>query len=426
MDFSYFYEGNRLKSMDRNGGTANPLSTHYQYDENGNMKRDEYLAANVYYNKLNLPKKVSFDDGRKLEYTYDAAGVKRRLLRFNSDRTHVDTIDYAGSIIYKNGIFDYLLTGEGRVTNPTGGFVYEYHLKDHLGNTRVAFEATAGEAIVKQQSDYYPFGLRFTGYLNNDNKYLYNGKELQDDTDWLDYGARMYDAQLGRWHVVDNSAETYFGKTPYMYSMNNPIRFVDPDGNDGWDVVKGIVAAISDNAALGLTNNREMTSYNNGSHYNLGQDIGDALSILLGAGEVAGGATIATGGAVATVGTGGAGGVVGVPAAGAGAAIATHGAAVTGTATANLLTQKGRVDESSGNNRKGGGKNAQHKNQKQKDVAKTKYEQAQKDYNNLKSKPNKTKTDKKQLQKLMNQRDNYKRKMDDTGENHSRNAKGNR
>nr|WP_068943215.1 RHS repeat-associated core domain-containing protein [Chryseobacterium timonianum] len=62
-------------------------------------------------------------------------------------------------------------------------------------------------------------------------QYKYNGKELQE-TGMYDYGARMYMPDLGRWGVIDNKAEKYFPFSGYNYAINNPIKYLDPDGND--------------------------------------------------------------------------------------------------------------------------------------------------------------------------------------------------
>ena len=91
--------------------------------------------------------------------------------------------------------------------------------------------------IVTDSNDFYPFGMNFVRNSEEDAhfgtgsyfNYKYNGKELQE-TGMYDYGARMYMPDIGRWGVVDPLAEKYRRWSLYNYVMNNPLRFIDPDG----------------------------------------------------------------------------------------------------------------------------------------------------------------------------------------------------
>jgi RHS repeat-associated protein len=155
--------------------------------------------------------------------------------------------DYSGNFLYENGELKAIFTSAGRIIpfDNNGNIVYkfEYNLQDHLGNSRVVFSGHSnGQPEVMQVTDYYPFGMVMnqenyfaSGVLSN--KYLYNNKELQDDElagnslGWYDYGWRMYDPALARWHVQDPKAEKYYGTSPYTYAINNPMLIVDPNGD---------------------------------------------------------------------------------------------------------------------------------------------------------------------------------------------------
>ena len=190
---------------------------------------------------MNLPRKISFSKLDFLEYLYDAAGNKLRQVVYKQSNIN-NTTDFISNFVIVNNAPAWINFDEGRVImDGTAVHFTETHLKDHLGNTRVVFGYKNNALLVKQVSSYYPFGMNIKGLTTQvtiedakhpANEYLYNGKMFQDELglDWLDYGARMYDAQLGRWHSVDPLAEVARRWSPYAYCYNNPIRFIDPDG----------------------------------------------------------------------------------------------------------------------------------------------------------------------------------------------------
>lgn len=210
-----------------NGGT-------YGYDANGNITTDPNKGFTFEYNHLNLPYLAEKDASNKIEWLYTAEG-KQIQKKVTAEGSPSDK-DYFDEFEFNEGSLDAIYHAEGRVAVVNGTREYQYFLKDHLGNTRVAFRVNGGQKEIIQESHYYPFGMEWSGpWVDNpdtENDYLYNGKELNKDLalNLSNYGARFYDPAIGRFTSVDPLASDYAPWTPYHYVHNNPILLTDPTG----------------------------------------------------------------------------------------------------------------------------------------------------------------------------------------------------
>lgn len=104
-----------------------------------------------------------------------------------------------------------------------------YYHPDHLGSSSYI---TNLDGEVVQHIEYVPFGEVFIEERNNtwNTPYLFNAKEYDEETCMYYYGARYYEPRISLWMSVDPLAEKYHDLSPYNYTANNPIRYIDPDG----------------------------------------------------------------------------------------------------------------------------------------------------------------------------------------------------
>ena len=221
---SLLYDG----SFDFKDGASE--STEYFYNANGALTKDLNKGiSKIEYDVLDNLSSITFNNGFKTKYIYDAGGNKLRTIH---EALTTNTTDYIGDFIFEDGkLSKYQFEGGYCSFDSNLAPTYHYYEKDHLGSIRMVVNENG---TVEQVNHYYPFGgvygdLTYNSELQR-NKYI--GKEFDHTSglDWYDHGARMYDAAKGNWDRVDKLAEKYCSINPYIYSINNPITYLDLDG----------------------------------------------------------------------------------------------------------------------------------------------------------------------------------------------------
>ncbi|QRR02376.1 RHS repeat domain-containing protein [Dyadobacter sandarakinus] len=351
-NLAYTYTGNRLSAVSDNSASNTGVksgSSTFAYDLNGNMTSDGTRGAALTYNQVDQPKSVTIA-GKTQVYDYDASGEKHK---YAADTI---TLKYAGAFEYRqvgaNNNFYRLSLSEGQAVMRNGKLVFEYYLKDHLGNVRVVFDQKGN---VLQRTDYYPFGLeidrknpvQMPAVRNAINRYNFLGRENQVGTGYIDLVRRFYDPTIGRFIQIDPVIETQEHLSVYQYGWNNPILRSDPNGDMPeccggiGDFLTGVGQAINENMGWG---NPMTAQPGYVDSYNAGRTVGHYASIVIGATGVAGGAAgiAASGGIVG--GSGGAAIPVAAVVATGSAGLAALGNKVAVSAIDNLKNDKGRIN----------------------------------------------------------------------------------
>ena len=272
-NLAYTYNGNKLMRV--NDATNNPggfsdngygnTYDDYAYDANGNMTKDENKRiTKITYNHLNLPTVILFSDGNKIEYIYNATGVK---LQKKVTATQSSVIDYCDGFQYENDVLAFFPHAEGYVAVTDGTYYnYVFHYTDHLGNIRTSwtYNHKSGAVQIMEENHYYPFGLKHTAYnteeytytmpmdgsqgyntpaleqegtrgLQNPYQYKFQGQERQDELglNWDSFKWRNYDYAIGRFMSIDPLAEDYTYQSTYAFAENKVISHRELEGLEG-------------------------------------------------------------------------------------------------------------------------------------------------------------------------------------------------
>lgn len=233
-DIDYTYDGNQL--IDSWDSSNNYLGLDgggiMEYDTNGNMISDEaHFIHNISYNFLNLPINIE-KESENFSYTYAANGDKLTAEHlWHEPTTGFDSQEYFGNFHYKNGMLQFIPTQEGYYDFNNNSYIYQY--RDQAQNIRLSFTRQNTVAVPIEENNYYPFGLKHTGYNdlqgNPNYSYGYQNQELQA-IGFYSFKWRNYMPDLGRFFNVDPLAERFAHNSPYAIQENKMGMGIELEG----------------------------------------------------------------------------------------------------------------------------------------------------------------------------------------------------
>jgi RHS repeat-associated protein len=183
-------------------------------------RRIDYAGANV--------------DGASVKYAEKYLSlqqtIKDRYAKFNVEYYGKDNDDYVNGQGFCCEDAPQNAPARAPSTNDNPELFQYYYHSDHLGSTSLI---TNLDGEIVQHIEYVPFGEVFIEERNNkwNTPYLFNAKELDEETGLYYYGARYYEPRISVWYGADPMQEKYPEVSSYAYCLNNPIRYIDPDGN---------------------------------------------------------------------------------------------------------------------------------------------------------------------------------------------------
>jgi RHS repeat-associated protein len=284
-NLTYEYTAGRLtKVTDTKSSTTDAEFVHkgngtgtFGYATDGSMVTDdnENITGTNYNTYLKQPRSITLGDGRSIEYKYDGSGKLLRTVYSTGE-----TWDYADNLIYKNGVKFSMNTAEGRSNYVGTIWNYEYFYTDHLGNTRASFLVESGQITKKSQIDFDPLGVKHGNGINNPivNRFEMQGHEkgLTFGLNRVNFGNRSLNPTIGRFDRTDNFGEKYSNVSNYQISMNNPLKYIDINGDSLMYFKDGVYVGTYANGKSETTGFNQNTSKDKNGKEVLGQ--GQAFS----------------------------------------------------------------------------------------------------------------------------------------------------